>query len=157
MGWTNSHLHSFRIGNDYLGPIDAEGVNDDWYDEDSAILSDLVADDRRRMIYEYDFGDGWEHDILISKPKSPKPGVFYPRCIKGELACPPEDCGGVWGYMELCELLNMPKAEWNDDQTAQMEWLGDFDPQAFSVNEVNQAFQEMFAPPEPPKKKPKQK
>lgn len=158
MGWTNSHLHAFRFGRVSYGPMDNEFQLDDSRDEESLSLRDLVDEDRRKFIYEYDFGDGWEHDILISAAtKYPKPGQTYPHCLKGEFACPPEDCGGIYGYMQICELLNTPKAQWSDDDKERMSWVGKFDPAAFSVDAVNKSFRKYFAPAdeEPAAAKPK--
>jgi|GEM_PF-1837345 len=162
MGWTNSHLHAFRVGPTEYGPVDDDfGMGGDWDDEDSVSLRELVDKDQRKFLYEYDFGDSWEHDILISKPKPPKKGQTYPHCVKGELACPPEDCGGIYGYLEICDLLNMPKSEWDSDQKERMSWLGKFDPQAFSIEKLNAVFRTDFAsmalPPEKPPAKGKKK
>lgn len=146
MGWSNSHLHCFTIGGEQYGELN-EGMDyDAWLDEESLSLGELVESDQRKFTYEYDFGDSWDHDILISKPKPPQKDVVYPRVVKGELACPPEDCGGVWGYLQICDLLNTPKSEWSPDDKERMGWVGKFDPQAFSVEATTKAIQQLLDP-----------
>jgi hypothetical protein len=98
------------------------------------------------MSYVYDFGDDWRHQIQVEDIGAAEPGVTYPRCLTGRRAAPPEDCGGVWGYAELIEILGDPThPEYGD----RLEWLGlppdsadEFDPAEFSAAEVN----EMLAP-----------
>jgi hypothetical protein len=147
MGWQNDHLHAFRVGQEEFGPVGEENQFQDWQDEESMSLGDLVEADQRRVLYEYDFGDGWEHDILISKPKQPKPGVAYPRCIKGELACPPEDCGGILGYLDLCDRLQELAPDRDDETEDLSDDYGEYDPKAFSIDDVNAAFAEIYALP----------
>jgi hypothetical protein len=87
-------------------------------------------------VYEYDFGDGWEHEILVEKILQSEPGVRYPVCLAGKRACPPEDCGGVWGYESLLEALRDPEHPEHNDM---LEWIGeDFDPEAFDLDSINQ-------------------
>lgn len=93
------------------------------------------------MRYEYDFGDSWEHEMLLEKILPAEPDVFYPRCLKGKRACPPEDCGGIWGYAELLEEL---RDEAHSEHETYLEWLGDdLDPEAFDLDEINELLQEM--------------
>jgi hypothetical protein len=107
----------------------------DGEDEDAATLSGLCPKVKSKLIYEYDFGDGWEHTIEVQKIVEPEPGAQYPVCLAGKKACPPEDCGGVWGYYDLLEAVADQKHENHDDM---LEWLGDdFDPEAFDLDEVN--------------------
>jgi hypothetical protein len=85
----------------------------------------------------YDFGDGWTHDVVVEKILEPEPGVSYPRCVVGKRACPPEDCGGPWGYAELLAAIGDPTHERHEEI---MDWIGDpFDPEAFDVKQVNKA------------------
>ncbi|HUQ69167.1 MAG TPA: plasmid pRiA4b ORF-3 family protein [Planctomycetaceae bacterium] len=156
MGWTNSHMHEFEVqGTDRrFGEIpDASdsmamdfGMDVEWDDEEGVNLSQLVAADRRRLTYTYDFGDSWTHEILISKPKVAKPALTYPCCLKGVLACPPEDCGGIWGYLDLVDSLRIPAAERSDDQRERLEWLGRFDPDKFDSTKVTKQLQKAFPP-----------
>ena len=94
-----------------------------------------------RLSYTYDFGDNWEHTILVEAITSPEPGIAYPRCLTGRRACPPEDCGGIGGYDYLIEILTDPEDEEHEDR---LEWLGldsadQFDPEAFDPAQANTA------------------
>jgi hypothetical protein len=98
-----------------------------------------------RVRYTYDFGDDWEHDILIEDVLTAEPGISYPRCLAGRRACPPEDCGGIWGYAELLEILADPS---HVEHAARLEWLSldsaeEFDPATFDRDEVNETLSEM--------------
>ena len=139
MGWFDGHLHEFRVGRQRFGPPDP----DDWSDtEDSRRmkLSQVVAARFKKLSYTYDFGDNWEHSILVEKQLPAEAGVHYPRCLAGKRACPPEDCGGVWGYEELLEILRDPN---NPEHAERLEWLGDnFDPEAFDIEATNQKLRE---------------
>lgn len=155
MGWDDAHPHCFTIDGEEYGELNEEMSYDAWLDEESLSLGQLVETDQRKFTYEYDFGDSWSHDILISKPKPPQKDVVYPRVVKGELACPPEDCGGIWGYMQICELLNTPQADRSPDDKERMEWVGEFDPQQFSLETATNGLQELLAPIMPDSLKPK--
>jgi hypothetical protein len=137
MGWSDSHLHSFNADeNEYSLPYpDDDAYNEGMLDERKAKLTDLVSRPKDRFVYVYDFGDNWEHTIELVEIKEPQKGVRYPICLDGQRACPPEDCGGPWGYPELLETLSNPDHE---DYEEMLEWLGDkFDPEAFDVKDVN--------------------
>ncbi len=136
-GWTDSHLHQFVIGDAYYGVPDPEG--DVWggrtNEERKTRLDDVVGGGVKRFAYEYDFGDGWEHEIIVEKVLSPEAGVSYPRCVAGRRACPPEDCGGPWGYAELLAALGDPG---HPEHEEMLDWAGgDFDPEAFDLQAVN--------------------
>jgi len=93
-----------------------------------------------KAIYTYDFGDSWEHSIVLEKRLPVDPNTTCPVCTDGQLACPPEDCGGIPGFYDLVEALSDPNHERHQEM---LDWIGDdFDPQAFSVDNVNQ----MLAP-----------
>jgi len=138
-GWTDSHLHQFEIGDSCFGGADPYG-GETWgppvRDEGQARLNEVVGR-RKRFLYEYDFGDSWEHEILIEKVLSAEPGATYPRCTAGRRACPPEDCGGPWGYADLLAAVADP----DDSEHADMlEWLDpEFDPEEFDRDAVNAA------------------
>jgi hypothetical protein len=136
MGWTDSHLHEFIInGLPYSipSPEDFEPVSD----ERRHSLSQIAMREKRKFFYEYDFGDSWEHEIVVEKILSPESGVKYPACIKGKRACPPEDVGGVWGYETFLEAIGDPHHEEHDSY---LEWVGGyFDPEACDLDEINQA------------------
>lgn len=104
-------------------------------DEDAVTLVEVCPKAKSKLIYEYDFGDGWEHTIEVQKILEPESGVEYPVCLGGKKACPPEDCGGIWGYYELLDAIADPKHDRHDELR---EWLGgEFDPDAFDLEEVN--------------------
>jgi len=87
------------------------------------------------LLYEYDFGDGWEHEIILEKIIEEDEKNQIPRCIDGKQNCPPEDCGGIWGYEDLLKVIKDKK---HDEYEEMMEWLGEeFDPDYFNINEVN--------------------
>ncbi|MBI3971441.1 MAG: plasmid pRiA4b ORF-3 family protein [Chloroflexi bacterium] len=132
MGWDNYHLYSFSIGGEEYGEPDPE-LN--LRSAGRARLDRMVGGEKARFRYTYDFGDDWEHDILVEKVLPPVSGVRYPICITGRRACPPEDCGGIWGYEELLEILQDPQHEEYEER---LEWLGgEFDPEAFDLEEAN--------------------
>ncbi|MCO6008317.1 plasmid pRiA4b ORF-3 family protein [Actinoallomurus purpureus] len=136
MGWENSHLHMFSDGRSTYGLPDREL---DHRDERKVSLSQLLTSVGDKIRYTYDFGDGWEHDVVLEKVLAADAGVTGPVCAAGKGACPPEDCGGVWGYEELKATLADPDAEEHQNR---LEWLGlasgdDFDPKQFSAEEIN--------------------
>ena len=135
MGWTNSHLHHFRIDGTLYGDplLMAENFGEMGYrDSTTTLLSDILprGDERYGFEYEYDFGDGWQHEILFEGRPAAEPGKRSPLCLEGEGACPPEDVGGVWGYADFLEAIADPDHEEHDEL---LEWAGGkFDPEAFS-------------------------
>jgi hypothetical protein len=140
MGWNDSHLHQFIINEKYFGVPSP----DDWRpvkDERRYTLNQVAPSQKSRFIYEYDFGDSWEHEILIEKIQPLELGVKYPICIKGKRACPPEDIGGIWGYMEFSEAMSNPNHSKHDSYREW--WSGDFDPEDFDIEDINQALQEI--------------
>ncbi|HPV51807.1 MAG TPA: plasmid pRiA4b ORF-3 family protein [Smithella sp.] len=139
MGWTNSHLHQFIIGNQYYSlPSDESFYK--VVDYRRIKLDSLFNTPKSKFIYEYDFGDGWEHSIVIEKILPREKNTYYPICIDGKRSCPPEDCGGTFGYENLITIINNPEHEEYDEM---MEWLGDyFDPKEFNIDEVNEFLRE---------------
>jgi Plasmid pRiA4b ORF-3-like protein len=134
MGWENYHLHAFQIGKTTYGP-DPDGELG-FADETKARLAD-VARVRTRIGYEYDFGDGWEHEIVVEARAVAEADQIYPACIAGEGACPPEDSGGPYGFEELKELLAGPPSAERDEM---LEWAGDdYDPARFNLAAANAA------------------
>jgi hypothetical protein len=133
MGWTDSHLHQFVVNHQFYS--DPTFELDDVANEQRISLQRLALQPKMRFGYEYDFGDYWQHDILVEKEFPPEPDTLYPRCVKGKLACPPEDCGGIWGYYQLLEAIHNPQ---HPDHQDMLEWLGDnFDPDAFDLASIN--------------------
>jgi hypothetical protein len=137
MGWDDDHLHEFMVGGARYGVPDPGvlGFRKVW-DEHGLPLHVLVQKGIDDFTYEYDFGDGWEHEIVIEKHLDADPKLKYPVCVEGERACPPEDCGGIPGfYSKLEALKNRDDEEYEDIR----DWMGDFDPEKFSVRQVNRA------------------
>jgi hypothetical protein len=139
MGWTNSHLHHFRIDGQLYGDpqLMQENFEElDYRDSTRTKLSDLVPESgkRFRFGYEYDFGDSWEHEVLFEGIVRAERGKRYPLCLAGARACPPEDVGGVWGYEEFVEAI----ANRNHERHRELrEWIGGrFDPEAFNPSEA---------------------
>lgn len=134
MGWTNSHLHHFRIGEQHYGDplLMAENFEDMEYEDSTATkLSDILPKTGRRFrfLYEYDFGDSWQHEALFEKKVEAEAGRKYPLCEDGARACPPEDVGGTWGYADFVEAI---QNEDNEQHDGMLEWVGgSFDPEAF--------------------------
>jgi hypothetical protein len=134
MGWEQEHMHDFHVGRvTYADPqmfVDKRDRN-----EEQAILAEVVPRPRQKIRYLYDFGDSWEHEIQVEAIGAPEPGLRYPLCLAGERACPPEDCGGIWGYADLLEAQADPD---NPENEELLEWLGGpIDPEAFDRDQVN--------------------
>lgn len=139
MGWTNSHLHQF-ISKDqtFYGIKDDDFAIDgfEMKDENTVRLSQLLKTETDSLVYEYDFGDGWMHKVALEKILPFDPAKKLPYCVTGKRACPPEDCGGIWGYSDLLMILQDPKHE---EYAAMLEWLGgELDPDYFIRREINQ-------------------
>lgn len=132
MGWWNYHLHQFEIEGVRYGPLPEDDFDYglEMEDESSVRLVDLVpkSGKRTRWVYEYDFGDGWRHEILFEGFPPNAKGQKYPVCLEGERACPPEDVGGPWGYIEYLEAIADPSHERHEEF---MDWRGPFDAEAF--------------------------
>lgn len=150
MGWENCHMHEFSVGRRRIGQPDPE---DRFMDappvesESAARLCDVLRRAGAKMIYTYDFGDGWEHSIVLEKRLPLDQGTVYPICLDGRLACPPDDCGGIPGFYRLLDVLANPK---HKEHQELREWVGDhFDPEAFSVDQVNK----YLSPKRRPRKK----
>jgi hypothetical protein len=111
MGWTNCHLYEIRAGDlGWSTPYPDADWTGDFLDARKARLGEVLEDvGTKTLKYLYDFGDGWEHTINIERLTDPQPGGIYPRLIDASGRCPPEDCGGPWGYAELLEAIADPK------------------------------------------------
>ena len=135
MGWQDYHLHAFRIGDVSYGPPDPDDELG-YLDETKFQLRDLAAT-ADRIEYEYDFGDSWEHELVIEGHTTAEDGGIYPACVSGEGACPPEDCGGSYGFAEFKALLAGPPSTERDEL---LEWAGgDYDPARFNLAAVKTA------------------
>jgi hypothetical protein len=142
MGWgDDEHLHDFRVDTMHYGDPDLLDMID--HDEWETHLADVAAMARKKFRYLYDFGDSWEHEILVERVGPPEPGTRYPRVVAGKRACPPEDCGGVWAYARLLEIMADPS---DPAYEARMEWLGGpIDPEAFDLEAADERLQESLA------------
>jgi len=140
MGWLDYHLHEFEMVN----PSTDLKVNIGSPDEDfgrevlpewKQKIADYFSMENRSADYVYDFGDNWEHKIQLEKILPREKNINYPICIKGKRACPPEDCGGIWGYEDFLEIITDPNHEEYEEM---LEWVGgEFDPEHFDVKEVH--------------------
>lgn len=134
MGWTNSHLHAFEIGGHRFGRPDYMDGFDDMLDERRHVLGQLVGP-RQRFAYEYDFGDGWQHQIVVEKEVAAADDSPRVRCVDGARACPPEDCGGAYGYVDFLDAVTDPSHEQHREL---LDWIdGSFDAEAFDIKAVN--------------------
>src|SRR3989338_3719370 len=140
MGWTNSHLHQYRQKNVIYGePQDDLG----WgfgskikiVDENNYKLNQVLTKPKDKIIYEYDFGDSWDHDLVLEKILKKDDKLKTPICLDGAMACPPEDCGGIGGYYNMLETIRNPEDPEYEDM---IDWLGDkFDPEEFDLEAIN--------------------
>jgi hypothetical protein len=138
MGWTDTHLHVFSTTAGDYGVADPELG---FRNERNAKLGQFLKQPGDRIQYAYDFGDGWEHDIVLEKRVARDSGAQLPACVTGKGACPPEDCGGPWGYTDLKDTLANPHRE---DHDHLLDWLDleraeEFDPAACDLTEINEA------------------
>ena len=142
MGWLDCHLHAFRILDPKTEKVKEIGIpSDERFQDDPEILpgweeaiADYFINPGDQTSYEYDFGDCWKHEIKLIRIADRIKGSKYPKCLNGERACPPEDCGGAWGYEELLETISNPEHEEYENM---MEWLdGNFDPESFDSNSI---------------------
>ena len=146
MGWEDAHLHQFTVGNQIYG----EPTPDDGFfgggasikDERKAKLNRVAPMERTGFLYEYDFGDGWVHEVVIENILEAEAGKTYPLCTAGERACPPEDCGGPPGYEGLLEVLADPS---HSEHEEIRDWLGEdgYDPESFDWGKANSALQRL--------------
>ena len=142
MGWENYHLYMFRIGSKKYGPPDPDGVDELGLVEAKRIrLAAVVPSVGTTFTYVYDYGDDWEHELLLEATLMPEPAVAYPRCLAGERRCPPEDVGGIGGYADYLEAMFDPNHAEHEER---MMWRGPFDAEEFSVEKVNQELAKKF-------------
>ena len=133
MGWTDVHLHLFEADGVVYGDVD--DMDDEAVGEEDDTTLTAISRKGSTFRYEYDFGDGWQHDVLVEQVQTVSDTVT-PACLDGRRACPPEECGGPSGYQHLVAVLADP----SDPEHAQMlHWLGaDFDPEEFDIDATNE-------------------
>jgi hypothetical protein len=139
MGFLGYHLHEFEVGRKNFFPAEAEisfGLPEEEY-----TLADIAPRKGAKFLYRYDFGDRWEHRVVVEDCDYSNPDWPYSiYCLEGERACPPEDCGGTWGYAAFCEAM---MDETHPEHEQQKEWYGeehdpeDFDPEKFDMTMAN--------------------
>lgn len=137
MGWTNAHLHQFTVGDLRFGDPDPD-FEPGPIDYRRITLNQIAPHRGSTCVYEYDFGDSWDHLIEVEEelPVETVAGQI-PLCLAGERACPPEDCGGPGGYARFLEAI---RDQQHPEHDGYREWAGgDFDPDAFNFERVNQA------------------
>jgi len=141
--WTNSHLHQF-IASDgqYYGELHPDYGDFDMRDEGKFTLKDIAPGQGCQFIYEYDFGDSWEHVVVVEEVLLPDPAQTYPVCIKGRLSAPLEDIGGMWGYYAFLEAIKDPN---HPEHAMYVEWYGDgeIDPDAFDLDYINESLRNL--------------
>ncbi len=143
MDWEGEHLHQFVLGRELYGVPDKEDVffGMSVTDENKTILSSLLSKEKDWLTYEYDFGDSWEHKLVLEKKLPFDSAMQLPHCIKGKRACPPEDCGGMWGYMDLIGIMSDKSSP---EYAERVEWLEEnfgidnFDPEFFDLELINE-------------------
>ncbi len=143
MGWENYHLHQFIVGETRYGEPDPDFDDIDIQDDRRVKLRDIAHEKGDSFVYEYDFGDSWQHQVTVEDTWPRTENSLVPRCIDGRRACPPEDCGGTSGYQNLIEAL----ADRRHPEHRELRlWAGrHYDPELFSVQAVNSALAMLVA------------
>jgi hypothetical protein len=137
MGWYDCHLHQFEVdGREYADP---EHMIEYTGDEARATLARMQVG--QRLAYWYDFGDDWWHDITVESISGADPALTYPRCVTGRRSCPPEDCGGPWGFAEM---MNALSDETHPEHEMYREWIPvGYDPVHFDLDKINRALAQL--------------
>ena len=143
MGWEGYHLYQFVVSRMAYGdPRMLEEMEGE--DARRVTLAALVQGAKDKFLYEYDFGDSWEHELRIEKVLPLEAGTRYPVCLTSKRACPPEDCGGIWGYASFLEAIHAPQHPEHEEMA---DWVGGgFDPEAFDRDEINREIQNLTSP-----------
>ena len=135
MGWWNAHLFEFQVDGYRIGITDDDWDTEDTLEAKEVKVSRLLDKEKMKFGYLYDFGDNWEHEIIVEKISAQKKNKNYPSCMKGKRNCPPEDVGGFPGYMHMLEVISNRK---NPEREDMLEWLGEeYDPEYFDLEETN--------------------
>jgi hypothetical protein len=141
-GWTDSHLHLFRIRDETFGLPSPEN-DEPLIDERNIRLDELSLRVRSKIEYVYDYGDDWAHELVVVAARNAAPGEDEeaPICSEAERASPPEDCGGFPGYMDLLEALAKPEEERDEDESSLVEWAEGWDAESCDLAEINKALE----------------
>ena len=140
MGWGNYHLYEFIINKVSYGEPHPD-YEKNMEAASKTTVAHVASAPGANLTYIYDFGDGWQHIILVEKILQAEPEVKYPLCIDGAMACPPEDCGGIGGYANFLEAISDPT---HDEHETMLGWIGgEFDPEAFDRDRVNATLKRM--------------
>jgi Plasmid pRiA4b ORF-3-like protein len=133
MGWGSTHLHLFAVGGVLFGNTDHDAPH--LISEKAAKVTHLLPREQSSLRWDYDFGDGWEHDVVVEAIEPLNPKTQYPVVLDGERACPPDDVGGPPGYEQLLRVLNDPTDE---EYEHMVSWAPEgFDPAAFDLVAAN--------------------
>ncbi|GAA4845931.1 plasmid pRiA4b ORF-3 family protein [Algivirga pacifica] len=140
MGWSDAHLWSFT------NPESGKEIGPEQDNYQETILSQVIQNPKDTLLYEYDFGDAWLHELKLEKVLPVEEGQFYPACTAGAGAGPLEDCGGIWAYRDMMDAFKNPKHKEHEEI---MEWfkeieLEDFDPDYFDQETVNEWLKELY-------------
>lgn len=136
LGWTDSHLHEFRVGGVLFGESDPE-TDIRRISEKTTFIADVLRHVDDHLLYEYDFGDTWEHDVLLEEVTELHPDAMCPIVLAGARACPPEDVGGVDGYEDFLRAIADPNHPEYDEY---LVWCGgSYDPDTFDIHTLNTA------------------
>lgn len=141
MGWTNSHLHQFVVGKAHYGVPDDEFEDLKVRDEQEHTIEKVLPKKGCKIIYEYDFGDSWEHLVVVEEIHSPKGWQPIPQCLEGARRCPPEDVGSTSGYENFLTVISDPK---HPEHHEMLRWAGGpFNPEEFSVDAANESLKRL--------------
>ncbi len=153
MGWEDCHMHEFEVGRQRIGTSSKEDSffgGEAAYPESKYRLGEMLPN-QKKFRYWYDFGDDWWHEIVIEKRLPANEDEPPAKLLDGKNACPPEDCGGPWGYTELCATLSDPD---HPDHEEMLEWMGaEFDPKAFDKEDFAKRVLRCVRTPAKPKRK----
>jgi len=142
MGWADYHLFEFII-DDYIHIADSEMIDDEFeeiIDFKIIKIGDYIIEKGDKLLYIYDFGDGWHHQIILEKIFPFNKSFKHPICLGGKRACPPEDSGGIGGYYWNLRVMKDPN---NPDHEHIKEWMGDFDTEYFDIEDTNNALKKI--------------
>lgn len=147
MGWTNSHMHGFRRPAASPAGGRRRLLSIEGGDEKRTRVADVLRRPKDKLFYEYDFGDSWEHEVVLERILPRIPGERYPIVVAGRGACPPEDVGGLSGYYHFLEAVKDPR---HPDHDEMVEWAGEcVDAAAFDAQAVNRMFHGGWGPRRP--------